>query len=144
MTYLLGKSIPRDDGGGSDDYFMCSLKMGVTEQCSTRYNASASGHTLEALCGPEYRYTGVNSTGIDRVLPAGGSIPFGILNAMTFFAGIIDNNSSWPYMLSQFQLSAPHLDTKLPSLAEGLLSVGTCGALDLIKDMPFDPRTVPL
>ncbi|UPX16315.1 uncharacterized protein EKO05_0006724 [Ascochyta rabiei] len=117
--------------------------MGVTEECSIRY-ASASGHTLETLCGPEYRYTGVNSTGIDCVLPDGGYIPFWILNAMTFFAWIIDSSSSWPYMLSQFHLSAPHLDTKVPSLAEGLLLVGTCGALDLIKDMPFDPRTVPL
>jgi hypothetical protein len=142
LAYLLGKR--RDDGGGPDDYFMCSLKMGVTEQCSTRYNASASGRTLEALCGPEYRYTGVNSTGIDHALLDGGSIPSGILRAMTFNEGIIDSDFSWPYMLSQFQLSAPHLDTRLPSPAEGLLSIATCGALDLVKDMPFDPRTVPL
>ena len=144
MAYLLGKNVPRDDGGGSDDYFMCSLKIGVTEQCSTRYNASSSGRTLEALCGPEYRYTGANSTGINRVVPDGGDIEFLLLRAMTLDLGIIDSNSSWAYLLTQFQLAVPQLDTRLPSPAEALLSMATCTALDLVQDIPFVPRWVTI
>jgi hypothetical protein len=141
MSYLLGKSTPRGDEGTSDDYFVCSLKSGVTEQCSTRYNASSSGQTLEALCGPEYRYDGTNSTGVDRVTSGGGVISE-LLRAMTLNTGIIDGSGPWPWLFTQFQLSGPELNTSLPSPAEALLSMGTCTALDLAKAIPFVPRWV--
>ena len=53
--YILGKGGPADSGGtptGDDhpNYALCQLKVSQTPYCSSQYNASASGGTLEAIC----------------------------------------------------------------------------------------------
>lgn len=42
--YILGASAT------PDEYILCGLKVNLTPNCSTQYNASASGSTLEAIC----------------------------------------------------------------------------------------------
>lgn len=50
--YILGKGGPTDSEGNptSDNYALCQLKVSQTPNCSTHYNASASGGTLQAIC----------------------------------------------------------------------------------------------
>lgn len=50
--YILGKGGSTDSEGNptSDNYALCQLKVSQTPNCSTHYNASASGGTLQAIC----------------------------------------------------------------------------------------------
>lgn len=54
--YILGKGGPLDSGGsptttdGGNNYALCQLQAGLTSSCSTHYNASSTGATMEALC----------------------------------------------------------------------------------------------
>ena len=97
MVYILGQRPVLDVGEPTDDYFLCSLKTGVTTKCSTRYNASSSGQTLEALCGPEHEYDGPDPVSTDyRVIPNWRDIGFGFLNAMSLNTGVMNLNASYP------------------------------------------------
>jgi hypothetical protein len=49
-VYVLGQ---RPGEQFDDDYSLCSFTLGYTTACTTRYNASSSGQTLEALCGDD-------------------------------------------------------------------------------------------
>jgi hypothetical protein len=139
MVYLLGLQPASDIYPETGDYFLCSLKTGITQACSTRFNASSSGQTLEALCGPEYRYDGVGSTNNDITIPNWRDIGFDFLNAMSLQTGIMDGMASYPRILTQMQLREPKLDPKLPSPAEALLAMASCTALDLVQEIPFVP-----
>lgn len=47
--YLLG-AVDTSVSTSTEPYFLCSLKVSQTPFCSTQYNASSSGATLEAIC----------------------------------------------------------------------------------------------
>lgn len=57
--YILGKGGPLDTIGvstnvtGGNNYALCQLQAGLTSACSTHYNASSSGATMEAHCEDE-------------------------------------------------------------------------------------------
>lgn len=62
--YLLGKGGPKDYNGVptvktedgksyGTNYALCQLQAGQTPSCSTHYNASSSGATMEAICEDE-------------------------------------------------------------------------------------------
>lgn len=136
MVYLLGRQPSRDDGQSTDDYFLCSLHTDITSKCSTRYNASSSGQTLEALCGPKDGYDGPRR---DWASQNWRDIGFGFVQSMDLNTGMFNLSSSYARTLTQLQLMTPDLNPTLPSAAEGLVSMATCTALDLTKDYPFVP-----
>jgi hypothetical protein len=138
-VYVLGQRPRLPDDTEPNDYFLCSMKAGVTKECSTRFNASSSGQSLEAVCGPEHRYDMAPTIDDVAIGPNWRLIFFDFLNAMTLNTGILDWKASYPRTLTQFQLREPKLNPLLPSPAEALLSMATCTALDLVKDFPFVP-----
>jgi hypothetical protein len=139
MVYVLGQRPRLLDDTEPNEYFLCSMKAGVTKECSTRFNASSSGQSLEAVCGPEHRYDMAPTIDDVTILPNWRDIGFDFLNAMTLNAGVVDGDSSYARTLTQLQLREPKLNPLLPSPAEALLSMAACTALDLVKDFPFVP-----
>ncbi|KAF2108286.1 hypothetical protein BDV96DRAFT_587524 [Lophiotrema nucula] len=136
-AYVLGRHPDRN----RTDYFLCSLKMQTTSICSTRYNASTSGQTLEVLCDEQHKAMAYKSSSpesldfidvVDWFTPA-----FDVLNAMSLNTGMIDGNGSLPRTFTSLQLQEPRLNDSLPSPAEALVSMGLCTALDLIQGVPF-------
>lgn len=58
--YLLGKGGPTNQQGsimtgeeGATNYALCSISAGQTPLCTTHYNASSSGGSMEAICDTE-------------------------------------------------------------------------------------------
>ncbi|KAF2744436.1 hypothetical protein M011DRAFT_460974 [Sporormia fimetaria CBS 119925] len=141
-VYLLGKDL----NSTSDTYLICALKAGLTTECSTRYNVSTGGQTLEALCGPDYRWKSWD--GPDKGHPYSGSfiptpnwpdIAHQFIDAMSLNDGMSDKNVSLARTLMQLGARKGRLNPILPSLAEALLSISVCSAIELIGDFPFQP-----
>jgi hypothetical protein len=65
--------LPTTSAEGGTNYALCQLQAGLTGSCSTHYNASISGASMEAVCGDEYdelqyaKLNHVNYTGNDTL-----------------------------------------------------------------------------
>jgi hypothetical protein len=127
----------------TDDFFLCSLKMGITDMCMTRYNASSSGQSLEAVCDENTARTsqemnGPNNKPVEfQEIMTWRNMAHDLLIALSLQQGIINVSSSLSRVLTQLQLRSPELVTSLPSPAEALLSMTTCTVLDLAQGFPF-------
>jgi hypothetical protein len=141
-VYLLGKA----PDNTTSDYFLCSMKAGMTTSCTTRYNASSGGQSLEAVCDDENgkhsddaAIQPLRSNG-DRVALVGWrDLGFNLLNSLSLNNGVFDGDASTARILTQLQLTEPKLNKTLPSPAEALLSMTTCTVLDLTQNFPFQP-----
>ncbi|KAL6703897.1 hypothetical protein ACN47E_008933 [Coniothyrium glycines] len=131
-VYLLSKH-PQNQ---ADDYLICSLKTGITNSCYTRYNATSSGQTLEALCDEHIHID--TTQNIDfQTTASWREIGFHLLNSLSLNNGVFDGAASTARIFTQLQLSARKLSATLPSPAEALLSMATCTVLDLTRTFPF-------
>ncbi|KAI4945005.1 hypothetical protein J4E91_008350 [Alternaria rosae] len=141
-VYLLGKA----PDNTTEDYFLCSMKASITTSCTTRYNASSGGQSLEAVCDDENgkhsddsAIQPLRSTG-DRVALVGWrDLGFNLLNSLSLNNGVFDGDASTARIFTQLQLTEPKLNKTLPSPAEALLSMTTCTVLDLTQNFPFQP-----
>ncbi|KAI8942946.1 hypothetical protein NX059_000984 [Plenodomus lindquistii] len=138
-AYLLGKA----PDGTTDDYFLCSMKAIITTDCTTRYNASSSGQSLEALCNNHSNSQGENvagpiSRGDKYALSGWLGMAFDLLNSISLNNGVFDGDASTARILTQLQLREPILNKTLPSPAEGLASIMMCTVLDLTQNFPFE------
>lgn len=135
-VYILGR---HPEPEVTEDYFICSLKSFLTTACITRYSASASGRTLEAICDPDMTpiELGTSENLFEIVVPQWRDIGFDMLNSMQLNAGLNDGNASMTRTLTQLQLMQWNLNPQLPSPAEALLSMSTCTVLDLTRNFPF-------
>ncbi|EOA84484.1 uncharacterized protein SETTUDRAFT_111827 [Exserohilum turcica Et28A] len=143
-VYLLGKA----PDNTTSDYFLCSMKAGITTSCTTRYNASSSGQSLDAACSDANK----SSNGDDSTIPPLHSkddrpglvswreLGFNLLNSLSLNNGVFDGDASTARILTQLQLTEPSLNKTLPSPAEALLSMMTCTVLDLTQNFPFKPN----
>jgi len=140
-VYILGQ---RPGDVPDDEFFLCSLIFGYTTSCSTRYNASSSGQSLEAICDdmsdsdspePEFESHISSSYLASRVIQVMG---------LDSDAQSIFESTSWSFnpvstIFTYLQLARPLLEDSLPSPAEALLSMATCTVLDLSRDFQFVP-----
>ncbi|CBX98555.1 hypothetical protein LEMA_P077940.1 [Plenodomus lingam JN3] len=138
-AYLLGKA----PDATTNDYFLCSMKTSITTTCTTRYNASSQGQSLEALCENDGKWhdddapTASASQG-DRVALSGWlDMAFDLLNSISLNNGVFDGDASTARILTQLQLREPVLNQTLPSPAEALASIMMCTVLDLTQNFPF-------
>ena len=137
--YLLGR------GGEShrDRYVLCSLRGGQTSSCSSRYNASRIGGTLESLCehpddGLAYIHSKPNATsGTTTISLDWLQIAREMGNALSLNTGVNDANASNSRLLTQLFLEEPELNVALPSPAEALAVLSSCTLLMAAKDAPF-------
>jgi hypothetical protein len=138
-TYLLGKA----PDATTLDYFLCAMKAGITTWCTTRYNASSSGQSLEAVCPDSDSDDGAISPlrlGHDEAsLSSWRDLGFNLLNSMSLNYGVFNGDASIGRISTQLQLMESRLNKTLPSLAEALLSMMTCAVLDLTQNFPFQP-----
>lgn len=134
-AYLLGKA----PDATTDDYFLCSMKTELTTACTTRYNASSQGQSLEALCDKDddsevpSQASGGNNTALSGWL----GMAYDLLNSISLNNGVFDGDASTARILTQLQLKEPALNKTLPSPAEGLASIMMCTVLDLTPNFPF-------
>lgn len=141
-VYLLGKA----PDNTTSDYFLCAMKAGITTSCTTHYNASSGGQSLEAVCDDENgkhsddaAIQPLRSNGDTAALVSWRDLGFNLLNSLSLNNGVFDGDASTARILTQLQLTEPKLNKTLPSPAEALLSMTTCTVLDLTQNFPFQP-----
>ncbi|KAK8220187.1 hypothetical protein M8818_000603 [Zalaria obscura] len=129
--------------GTTSEYALCSIQARQTPHCSTRYNASSSGATLEAMCEQhddemQYLRSLKNaSSGASTLSPDWFNIAGEWANSLSLGAGISDGNASNARLLSQFILAEPELSAELPSTAEALAVLAGSTLLMSTQDTPL-------
>lgn len=130
--YLLGA------GGGSaleGIYVVCKIHVTLTSKCSTQYNATGSGGSMEALCedkDPQMAYIYSNSSEPESYgLADWRDVGFDWANSMSLNAGIDDGAASNARLLTQLILDKNdhgeyNLNPSLPSPAEALAVMSGC------------------
>jgi hypothetical protein len=129
------------------------MKAGITTSCTTRYNASSGGQSLETVCPDTNNITTSSSEDNDddgAIAPLRSThdtpslvswrdLGFNLLNSMSLNNGVFDGDASIARILTQLQLTENTLNKTLPSPAEALASIMTCTVLDLTQNFPFQP-----
>lgn len=140
--YLLGKP----PAATTADYFLCAIKTYQTPNCSTRYNVSRSGATLEALCEDEtddmqyFKSLGNATQGAVNLDWVEGATDWA--NSLSLNAGITDGDASNARLLTQLGIAEGAADTDLlsamhPSPAEALAVMAGCTLLMGTQDTPY-------
>ncbi|KAK5146118.1 hypothetical protein LTR04_001116, partial [Oleoguttula sp. CCFEE 6159] len=105
--YILGAGVI------PNEYFLCSLKAGLTPNCSTRYNASSSGGTLEAICeDPNDDLAYIRSMTNASSGAATDSSDWKDIGeewgkSLSLNSGIVEGNASNARLLTQLMLQSP-------------------------------------
>lgn len=143
--YLLGRS--GEELG--ETYVLCGIKASQSPFCSTRYNATGKGATMEAICeDPDDSLAYIRSLsnasyGTAAVSNDWPNIGFDWGNSIALNDGLIDANASNARLLTQLILTAPdgpesaELNRALPSPAEALAVLAGCTLLMSTEDAPF-------
>jgi hypothetical protein len=143
------------------------MKMGITAACSTRFNASSSGQSLEAICNEkaaqQARHMGAKEASKPFITsPSWRDLGTELISSLSHDIGLSDGNALCQHIhymylqatiegrsafllsntlyrraLTQLSLKRNKLNSALPSMAEALLSMATCTVLDLTPDFPF-------
>jgi hypothetical protein len=149
--YLLAQGGPSDDGSDLTGVFsLCKMQLSITPNCSTRYNVTGSGGTMEALCedrdkSMRYIMSQPNATVVDNVANW-RDVGFDWSNSLSLNTGLMDANASNSRLLSQLMLQPKNPDPKnfdvdlskvLPSMGEALAVMASCTLLKSMLDTPF-------
>ncbi|KAI6853973.1 hypothetical protein KC323_g9054 [Hortaea werneckii] len=166
--YILGKGGDVDSNGNptnKDNYALCQLKVSQTPYCSTHYNASANGGTLEAICtdptepSPDplqyIKSSPAAPSGNDTLVPDWVNIASEWGRSLALHTGVVNANGSNARLLTQLILtpssSSPtsaggssssasaSLNPALPSMAEALAVMAGCTLVVSALDAPFTP-----
>ncbi|KAF1852112.1 uncharacterized protein K460DRAFT_373966 [Cucurbitaria berberidis CBS 394.84] len=151
--YLLGQGGPADDGiNATGTYVLCKIHVSITPECSTRYNATGSSGTMEALCKDRaddmaYIKSQPNATYVEN-LNNWRDIGYDWSNSLSLNTGIVDGAASNSRLLTQLILTPSNPDPKdlhvdlspaLPSVGEALAVMSGCTLLKSMLDAPFVP-----
>ncbi|GAB1740774.1 hypothetical protein NU219Hw_g5858t2 [Hortaea werneckii] len=163
--YILGKGGDIDSAGSptnKDNFALCQLKVSQTPYCSTHYNASSTGGTLEAICtdptepSPD-RLQYIKSSpdapsGNDTLVLDWVNIASEWGRSLALNTGIVNANGSNARLLTQLILPSPSssptsssvgasasLNPALPSIAEALAVMAGCTLVVSALDAPFVP-----
>lgn len=139
--YLLGRD-------AADNYALCSLKVFQTPFCSTVYNASVVGASLEARCdnsptasltNPMRYIDSLNNatSGNDTISKDWPDIGSEWSNSLSLNAGITDGDASNARLLTELILSKQYLPVDRPSIAEALAVLASSTLLMSWQDAPF-------
>jgi hypothetical protein len=138
--YLLGRD-------AIDNFALCSLKVFQTPFCSTEYNASVVGASLEAKCTDSerdltnpmrYLNSLKNATsGNDTISLDWPYIGSEWSNSLSLNDGINDGQASNARLLTELILSSASLPKDRPSIAEALAVLASSTLLMSWQDAPF-------
>lgn len=150
--YLLGKGGPTNQQGsimtgeeGATNYALCSISAGQTPLCTTHYNASSSGGSMEAICDTDdplqYNQSEpLAQMGNDTLSPDWINVAQEWARSLSLSSGLFNGNASNARLLSQFILTAGDegsLSTANPSAAEALAVLAGCTLIQSATDAPF-------
>ncbi|KAJ4356262.1 uncharacterized protein N0V89_004293 [Didymosphaeria variabile] len=145
--YLLGAGGNMDDGTSQNGtYMVCKIHVTLTSKCTTQYNATGSGGSMEALCedkDPHMAYINSNSSEAESVsMTDWRDIGFDWSNAMSLNAGLTDGAASNARLLMQLMLKENDegefdVNPSLPSPAEALAVMSGCTLLMSAIDSPY-------
>lgn len=146
--YMLGQGGKMDNADTTGTYALCKLSVTINSNCSTRYNVTGSGGTMEALC--EERAGRMAFKNSDPAAPSSIDVPnwrdigFDWSNALQLNTGIVDAKASNARLLTQLILQPASTDPlqvtlnkALPSLSEALAVLSGCTLLKAMLDAPF-------
>ncbi|KAI9812629.1 MAG: hypothetical protein M1827_004618 [Pycnora praestabilis] len=126
------------------NYTLCSMKAELSPNCSTRYNASASGGSLWAHCEDTSDHLAYSRThpeapiGVtDPISRNWGNIASEWAMATSLNEGAIDGNASNARLLTQLIPTDTILDPMLPSIAEALAVLAGYTLIISAQDSPF-------
>ncbi|KAF7185181.1 hypothetical protein HII31_13456, partial [Pseudocercospora fuligena] len=127
--------------GAANAYFLCSLSVGMTPKCFSRYNASSGGGTLEAICetGDRLQYNRSQPLAHDgNVTLSKDWVNVGSdwSRSVSLNAGFQTGNASIARFLTQFMVTSANLSGGLPSTAEALAVLAGNTALISAVDSP--------
>ena len=144
--YLLGQG-GKDAGQDTTGQFvLCRIHVFKTANCSTRYNATGSGGTMESICDdPSDKFQYIRSypiaTAVESV-PDWRDIGFDWSNSLSLNTGIMDGDASNSRLLNQLIIQKDKdgdydLSPALPSVAEAIAVMSGCTLLKSTIDAPF-------
>lgn len=161
--YLLGQGGPADDGSdATGTYALCKIEAQLSPQCTTRYNVTGSGGTMEALCegkadNMEFIKHHPDAKWITSIVNW-RDIGFDWSNSLSLNTGIADGDASNSRLLMQLILKPTKNDPEdyevdlnpaLPSMGEALAVMSGCTLLKSTIDAPYvtfwvrQPHPVP-
>jgi hypothetical protein len=147
-VYLLASGGPKDDGINlNGTYALCKLYTTLTPECSTQYNATGSGGSMEALCEEKSDDMAFNKSYTDATDTLKQTnwrdVAFDWANSMSLNTGLMDGDASNSRILTQLILSNNDtqgnidLNPALPSIAEALAVMSGSTLLSSALDSPF-------
>lgn len=132
--YLLAAS-------ASSSYMLCSIRESLTPNCSTIYQASLSGGSLESRCedaSDDLAYSKSDPKATNGVLSSDWiNVAISWATSLSLNAGISDGKAANARLLSQLIPTARSLDPSLPSIAEALAVLAGSTLLTSSRDSPF-------
>lgn len=134
-VYLLGTA---RDGA----YTLCSMRMSLNSDCSTKYQSGGTGRSLQVNCDEDNPHAYRNS---NPVPPNGTWTPDWVSVAaewgtsLSLTSGITDANASNARLLTQLIPKSSTLERFKPSISEALAVLAGCTLLDSGIDAPFVP-----
>lgn len=145
--YLLGQGGKGDKVDLTGVFVLCQIRVTITPECSTQYNATGSGGSMTTHCeDPDdemaYIKSYTNATGVQK-LANWMDIGFDWSNSLSLNTGIDDANASNSRLLTQLILKPNErsgnfdLDPLLPSVGEALSVMSGCTLLKSMHDAPF-------
>jgi hypothetical protein len=145
--YLLGAGGVMDDGVNlNNTYTVCKMHVTLTAKCTTQYNATGSGGTMESLCedrDANMAFINSNSSASEGLSVVNWrDVGFDWSNSMSLNTGIMDASASNSRLLTQLMLHKGDdgeidLNPSLPSPAEALAVMSGCTLLMSALDAPF-------
>ncbi|KAF2017000.1 hypothetical protein BU24DRAFT_141896 [Aaosphaeria arxii CBS 175.79] len=141
--YLLGQGGADYGSNHEGEYVLCKMHVSVTPHCSTRYNATGSGGSMEALCedpDDKLAYIRSNSSATNGVpVPDWRDVGFDWANSMSLGTGLMNGDASNSRLLTQLILSKDDkgdydLSSGLPSVGEALAVMSGCTVLKSTLD----------
>lgn len=134
-VYLLGRSSTQDE---QDGFTLCSLKSYKTTLCSTRYNSSASGDSIEALCQDNQQSPSLSDeSGAGKPNPNWPYLAAQWADILDLNSGIVDSQAPIARLLTQLAVNEHGLTRDQPSLAEALAVLASGMTLMATKDTQF-------
>ncbi|KAH7117056.1 hypothetical protein B0J11DRAFT_108280 [Dendryphion nanum] len=144
--YLLGQGGADAMQNTTGQFVLCKIHVSKTPYCSTRYNATGSGGTMESLCEDDadklaYVKSYPNATEVEAIADW-RDIGFDWSNSLSLNTGIMDGDASNSRLLNQLIIQKDKdgdydLSPALPSVAEAIAVMSGCTLLKSTIDAPF-------
>lgn len=119
---------------------MCRTKAGLTPSCSTRYQATGSGGSLQSYCedpNDPLQFWRGNESRVATTSLDWHDVATEAFNSLSLNNGVTDGASSNARLLTQLMLRDLDLDPALPSPAEAISVLVGCTLLMGAQDSPF-------